>query len=148
WHGFRDSSERARRLGQLFEYRLDFLLKHAFELVRADLAHGHEPEVVDDEMQELGLRQDERIALEQLALVGCLDVRIECLETACSKLQQLVHQQEQLPLELEGGCLALHHRTNLQPHLCKHVARIAEHDRAEASAEDDEQLHRLPDDGP
>src|SRR5471030_2286928 len=153
-HGGQDAEARhrlgdlAERLGRLFQFLVDggqLLLQHAFQFVGVDLAHGHQTEVVDDEGQQLRLLQHARVALEQRAVLGRLDVGVERLQAAGGQLQQLVHQQQQLALEFRIVFLAEHDFLDLREQFLEHVGGIAQHQRADAGAGDDDQLDRLPD---
>ena len=153
-HGGQDAEARHRlghlvqrlgRLGQFFVDGFEFLLQHAFQLVGVDLAHRHQAEVVDDERQQLRLFQDQRIALEHRAVLRRLDVGVERLQAAGRRLQQFVHQQQELALELGVVLVLARDLLHLADQFDQHVFRIGEHERAEGGAADDDQLVGLPD---
>nr|WP_229419438.1 hypothetical protein [Pseudoduganella dura] len=144
-HRFADLAQRLGRLRQFFVDQFQFLLEHAFEFVRVDLAHCHQAEVVDDECQQLLFFQHGRVALEDRAVLGRLDVGIEGLQAAGGQLQQLVHQQQQLALEFRVVLLAHDDFLQLVRQLVEDVPGIAQHERADARAGDHEHLDRVPD---
>jgi hypothetical protein len=89
-----------------------------------------------------GSAEHERVLLEHGALARRLDVRVERLQAAGRDLQQLVHQQQELALELLPLPAQDHDLAHLHQHLAQDVERISEHHRADARAADDQQLPR------
>ncbi|MNT40432.1 hypothetical protein D3C72_1767450 [compost metagenome] len=122
-----------------------FLLQHAFEFMRVDLAHRHQTEVVDDEGQQFRLFQHQRVALEQGAFARRLDVGVERLQAAGGRLQQFIHQQQQLALEFRALLLVRDDLAHLVQHFTEYMLRVAQHQGADGGADDDDQLDRLPD---
>ncbi len=126
-------------------HRLEFLFEKAFEFVGADLAHGHQSEIVGDERHQVLLLKDQRVAHEKITLFGLFDVGIEYLQTAdVDHFQQFVKKHQQLALEFLATTLVDEDAANLREHFQQHFLRIAHHQTADGGAEDDDDFRRLP----
>src|SRR5690606_26565014 len=115
------------------------------ELMRADLAHGHQAEVVGDKGHQVLFLQDQRIAHEQIALLRLFNVRIERLQSAyVDHFQQLIEQHQQLALKFLATALVDEDTADLREHLDQHFLGVAHNQAADGGTEDDDDFRRLP----
>ena len=103
-----DLLENADRLGLVLVVHVDLAVHQPLEIVRRHAAHQYQSQGVAQELDRVVLVKDRGILLEERAVLGLLDVRLDRDQSVLAGgLEELVQQAQRLEVELlaeRGGC--------------------------------------------
>jgi hypothetical protein len=139
--------DRVGNLRALAVVGLDLLVDQRFHLVRVVGAEHHHAQVVAHERPGVMVLVEDREGPEEIALLRILDVRLEGEHPlGLGDLEDRVHQAEKLEVTVLGVARSLHHLAERRAGLGEHRFRVADDERADGGADDDQDLERLPED--
>ena len=125
--------------------RLELVLEQALELVRIEVAADDQAQAVGDELDHVVIGEDARIFVEQLALLGRFDIRLDGEHAGLADLHQdVVEQLQQIQVILALVARALEQPEGGGEGALHHLDRIAGNEGAECGAEDDDEFARMP----
>ena len=132
-------------LEHVFLHHSQFMLQQGVELVGRHLAHAQQTEVVGDEGQQQRVFLYQGIAEKHRALPGRLYMFVQPLETTHLHLvQQVMHQGQQLPVDLVLIRMLADQSLQLILHLQQHLLGVADDHGTTRRPQDDQHLRGLP----
>ena len=125
--------------------RLELVFEQALELVRIQVAAHHEAQAVGDEHHHVVIVEHHRILLEEFAVLGLLEIRLDGQQAFLAHLHEdVVDQLEQRDVLLAFVTRTLVDGERLLESQLGNLRRIAGHEGAESRAHDDEDLCGMP----
>ena len=133
------------RLGGFVVVCFQFVFEQALEFMGIEVATRNQTQAVRDELHHVMVGQHERVFLEDVALVGVLDVLLDGQDTIFTgHHENVVNELEQLDVFLAPVARTLHESQGSGERALHDLDRVADEEGAKRRATDDHDFERVP----